>query len=192
MKQIEANNGSYIDEVWKDVKGYEGIFKASSLGRIMSVKRAFMKNDVIVKGRIHKGYIYHDIRSQKKERTVTKSYAIHRLVALAWYDNPFNKPEVNHIDGNKLNNKPSNLEWVTGEENRIHAKEVGLIKSLGFGNPNNQCNKKIKQCDMNNKIIDIHISAVVAAKKVNGNNRSIHNALNRTNNVYRGYKWYYA
>ena len=194
MKQleIELNNVSYVDEFWKDVKGYEGIFKASSLGRVMSVKRAFMKHDVIVKGRLHKGYMFHETKKTNNKKTVRTSYAIHRLVALAWHDNPLNKETVNHEDGNKTNNRPENLTWMTVLENIEHARRTGLCRKLGFGNPLNQCNKAIKQCDINNNLIEIHISAVVAANKVNGNNRSIHHALNRTNNIYKGYKWYYV
>jgi len=52
---------------------------------------------------------------------------VHRVVAQTFIDNPYNKPEVNHIDGNKLNNAIDNLEWMTAEENRQHAKDTGLI-----------------------------------------------------------------
>lgn len=60
-------------------------------------------------------------------RTKSGNYSLHRLVASAFIENKLNKPCVNHIDGNKLNNHSSNLEWVTHKENSAHAKKNGLV-----------------------------------------------------------------
>lgn len=57
-----------------------------------------------------------------------KKYRVHRLIGLTFIDNPLNKPQINHLDGNKLNNKVSNLEWVTDSENKFHAYQNGLKK----------------------------------------------------------------
>lgn len=70
------------------------------------------------------GYFVVNIRKQGKRYP---EY-IHRLVAEAFIDNPNNLPEVNHIDGNKLNNSVNNLEWVSGNDNKLHAKNTGLVK----------------------------------------------------------------
>lgn len=69
-----------------------------------------------------RGYVY--------VRTVTKNYQLHRLVACAFIDNPENKPQVNHKDGNKQNNDFTNLGWVTSKENNAHARRNGLTKPM--------------------------------------------------------------
>ncbi len=84
----------------------------------------------------HSGYIYVRVNKEK--------YAIHRLVALAFLDNPENKQVVNHIDGNKTNNKLENLEWATVKENNLHNHKANLI---------NTYKRKIVQYDLEmNKI----------------------------------------
>lgn len=72
-----------------------------------------------------KGYL----RVVLSEDGYQKRYFVHRLVAEKYVPNPENKPQVNHKDGNKLNNHYTNLEWVTNQENRAHAVENGLHKS---------------------------------------------------------------
>lgn len=69
-------------------------------------------------GKDKKGYIRHKLNG--------KCYKEHRLIAEKFVTNPFNKPQVNHIDGDKSNNQPSNLEWVTNSENQLHAYKLGL------------------------------------------------------------------
>jgi hypothetical protein len=107
------------NEIWKkinieneDTSGYY----ISSLGRFKNKKGIIMKD---YKPH-HSGYIY--------LRVNIKKYALHRLVALTFIENPENKLVVNHIDGNKINNKAENLEWVTCAENNFHNHKIGLTK----------------------------------------------------------------
>lgn len=108
-------------EEWRDIQGYEGIYKVSSLGR---VKKYVKQEWVIRKSVVTKsGYSSIELRKGVDRRI----FRTHRLVALAFIPNPENKREVNHIDGDKSNNCLVNLEWVTREENMKHAGEKGLM-----------------------------------------------------------------
>ena len=80
----------------------------------------------------HMSGAYHRVLLQEKGKKWRPS--IHRLVALSYLSNPHNKENVNHIDGNKLNNKVTNLEWVTRKENVRHAWDTGLVNTKGEGN----------------------------------------------------------
>jgi hypothetical protein len=96
-------------------------------------------------GRIIKGYInnkgYRCV--QLSRRSQIKGKLVHRLLGLMFICNHENKPQINHIDGNKLNNSLSNLEWVTGEENAIHAYQLGLkVGLVGEKNPASKLNEK--------------------------------------------------
>lgn len=122
-------------EIWKDIEGYEGHYQVSNTGEVRSLPRAVEyvkgythRNDgrilekVVLDNGVGKRYY---IVSLSKDNKV-KRYRIHRLVASAFIPNPENKPQVNHIDGNKFNNNVENLEWVTVRENKLHAVYTGL------------------------------------------------------------------
>lgn len=104
-------------EVWKPINNYEMYF-ISNTSRVR-------KGDVFIKGSIdNTGYVRVSLIKDGKN----KKFLLHRLVAQTFIPNPENKPQVNHKDGNKLNNNESNLEWVTGKENILHAKENDLFR----------------------------------------------------------------
>lgn len=126
-----------MHEIWKDIKGYESLYQISNLGRIMSKSRIIKYSNGIVKNHTGKilnvymhnsGYYFISLRNKR----IRKNHFIHRLVAAHFVANPNNKPQVNHKDGNKLNNYYKNLEWVTASENGKHAYKNGLSK-LQFG-----------------------------------------------------------
>lgn len=101
-----------------DIKGYEGIYQVNKMGQIYSlVTKKILKPCVDTYG-----YLYFMASVNK----VRKNIRIHRAVAMQYIDNPYNKYEVNHIDGNKKNNNIDNLEWCTTKENRNHANLTGL------------------------------------------------------------------
>lgn len=117
-------------EIWKDVTGYEGLYQVSSMGRVRSVMRVVSKTNCTQKlnGKIlslttnSHGYIAVSLHKNKKRKTMK----LHRLVAIEFVVNKYNKQYINHIDGNKTNNMPSNLEWATPSENNQHAYDTGL------------------------------------------------------------------
>src|SRR5699024_257975 len=109
-----------IKEEWKDVKGYEGCYKVSNMGRIKSFKHE--KDGRLLSPKFNGNY--NQIRLCKDG--VCNIFSIHRLVAIHFVENPLNKDQVNHIDGNKTNNFYKNLEWATQSENGVHGYEAKL------------------------------------------------------------------
>lgn len=118
-------------EVWRDVKGYEGLYQISNKGRARSLDREVDRGDngiLKIKGTTlklgdNKGYRYFNASSPGKK---VKVMWVHRLVAKEFIPNPENKPCVNHIDGDKNNNSSENLEWTTHKENENHSVENNL------------------------------------------------------------------
>lgn len=121
-----------INEVWKDIKGYEGKYKISNFGRVKSISRFInccgssrrMLKDKVMKAQVNsQGYL----RIQLRKGNTYHWLRIHRIVASEFLENKINKPQVNHIDGNKSNNNCSNLEFVTRLENMRHAVDNRLM-----------------------------------------------------------------
>ena len=111
-----------MQEIWKDIKGYEGKYQVSNLGRVRSLydQNQFKKTYRIklLKFNIRSGYYNVNLNNHRKR----KNFQVHRLVAFAFIPNFDNKPIINHIDENRLNNKVDNLEWCTQKENVLHSK----------------------------------------------------------------------
>lgn len=111
-------------EIWKWITNYEELYQISNFGRVKSFNGLWVEAKIL-KPVLHKnGYLYCSLRKNGK----LKIYSIHRLVAKAFITNPKNLPEINHIDGNKLNNHFENLEWCTSKKNIEHSIENDLRK----------------------------------------------------------------
>lgn len=134
-----------IMEIWKDVAGYEGRFKISNQGRLMSINGKW-KGEKILSPAIGKkeGYYITNLRKPGAKR---KDVRIHTLVGNAFKVKP-NIPNVclNHLDGNKLNNNDWNLEWTDLKSNCKHAVDTGLHDLKGEKHPNRKLdNQKVYQ-----------------------------------------------
>lgn len=132
------DNQLYLEE-FRDVAGYEGVYSVSNFGRVFSHLR------IVSQSNRHGGYtkrpyggklLKWHFKPKTGYETVdltqngkTKTISVHRLVALAFIENPESKSQVNHIDGNKRNNFFKNLEWSTCKENIQHSFAIGLSKS---------------------------------------------------------------
>lgn len=121
-----------MEEVWKDVCGYEGLYKVSNFGNIMSMHNGqwFLR-----KQNVCRRTGYPKIRLNKKGKS--KMYCVHRLVAIAFIDNPENKKEVDHINTIRTDNNVSNLRWVTKKENLNNplTKEIMRVAFTGENSP---------------------------------------------------------
>lgn len=170
-----------MQEIWKPIEGYEGLYEVSSLGRIKSLYKYHHRYENILKNKITKdGYYETTLVKNGKPKFIRT----HRLVASAFIDNPLNKSEVNHKDGNKLNNSVDNLEWVTSSENQKHAYRTGLQKVSGGALSNR---KKVRCVDLNVEKDSLHeMQRYLVEKGYTKSNRlnGLSKAINSDNKIY--------
>lgn len=152
-----------MKEIWKDIKGYNGLYQISNLGNVRSLSKYSKTNGKITKKLLF-GYYYVYLFNCKKQ----DSKRVNRLIAEAFIHNPLNKKEVNHINGNKLDNRVENLEWTTRKENMQHAFRKGLVKNnYKSVRAMSDANKRpILQYDLNGNFIKEYSSILEASKEL--------------------------
>lgn len=159
-----------MEEKWKEIENFNGVYFVSNYGRIKSIDRLIVRNDGVqiqTKGRVlaprpaRNGYMFVCLSKDGK----SKNHSVHRLVATYFLSKKGNKNEVNHIDGDKENNCAKNLEWCTRKENARHAAENGLFNPYWKGRFGqlNKSSKKVIKFDRNWNELEIYDSTVEAA-----------------------------
>lgn len=172
-------------EIWKDIEGYEGLYQVSSLGRVKSLDRYVNCpiNGINAKRLAPGKILFLGCRNRYPfitlyKTNISKTFSVHWLVAKAFIPNPENRKEINHLNGSRLDNNVSNLEWCTHSENIRHADKTGLRK---MPKGENQCNSKLKQHQVNSLRFEYknnNITQLELAKKYGVSRQTISDIIN--------------
>ena len=187
-----------MEEIWKDVEGYEGIYEVSNLGRVRSldhkarhVSRMGREFEVTYKGRIRKlwanenGYLFATFKDNGK----LKTYRVHRLVAEVFIPNPDNLPFINHKDENPSNNRVDNLEWCTHEYNVRYGTTIMRIRDTQLKRAN-----AVLQLDMEGNVLGKFMSLERAAEAMGCSTQLIKRVCDNKPHCHtaKGYRWQWA
>lgn len=176
--------------MWRQIEGYEGYYEVSDEGSVRSVDRFITDsngNTRFLRGSIMKlseatsrdntnGYLVVNLHKNHKSSVIP----VHVLVANAFIPNEQNKPTVNHKDGNKHNNRVSNLEWSSYSENNTHAIETGLRKPRGT---------KVEQYTTSGEYVATYKSVTEAARKTGFSRGGISHCVNGRSSTSSGFVW---
>ncbi len=167
-------------EKWKDVIGYEGLYRVSNKANVKGLKR-----NAIVKSHLsNKGYF----RINLCKNGISRSFSVHRLMAIAFIPNPENKKEVNHINEIRNDNILDNLEWVTKSENLNHGTALyrRSLKAI-----NGKASKPVNQYSLDNKFIK-RFPSISEAQRNGFTLICISKCCRGIRNKHAGFKWQYA
>ena len=176
-------------EIWKNIKGYEGLYQVSDQGRVKSLERIIIKKDgrkftvkerVLRPGATKDGYLIVALHAGDKQKTLT----VHRLVCQAFHKNPENKPCVNHIDENKTNNAANNLEWCTYEENNNHGTHNERMAKTQ--------SKPVAQYTRDGELVKVWASVSEAGRRAGFDRGTISSVANGKRKTHKGFVWRYV
>lgn len=172
-----------MEEIWKNINGYEGYYQISNYGNVKSMERIIydkngklthrLKEKIMKPYEVNGGYLQICLNKNGKR----KPFKVHRLVAEHFLDNTYDKKEVNHKDRNVKNNNVNNLEWVTPKENMKHLED-----NFDFDFGRKKVNVYDKDFNFIKKFPSIHEASIFAGAKLYKNNKPF------TGNVYRSLK----
>ena len=184
-----------MKEIWKDIKNYEGLYQVSNLGKIKNSKGKILKGS-----KDRRGYLQVKLYNNKKY----KMLMVHRLVGEVFllksdYKKDKNetgvinseKLQINHIDGNKLNNKAQNLEWCSNLYNFKEAIRIGLRNNIYKKGKYNSNSKAVIQCDLKGNFIKEWDSMADAKRELGFDNKNISTCVRGKSKSAYGYIWKY-
>lgn len=176
-----------MEEIWKDIEGYENLYQISNMGRVRSLRYGKVK---ILKNGINKnGYC----KVALVKNSVYKNFYVHRLVAIHFIPNPENKPHIDHINTDRADNRVENLRWVTNKENHNNALSV-----LNHSKVNSKINcenyikavlKPVIQLTMKGIPIKMYSSCMEAAKYIDTHHTNIRGVLAGRQKSAKGSRW---
>lgn len=162
--------------LWKDIEGYEGLYKISNTGEVMALCNYRGKNHIL-KPQIKGNYYQVGLRKNNKR----KWFLIHRLVAQSFIENPYKLPQVNHKDENKLNNNVNNLEWCTVLYNNTYGTRIETVKR--------KTSKPINQYDLLGNFINKFPSISEASRRTHIDASNIIKVIKGKYKQTKGYVW---
>lgn len=193
LRELEAG------EEWRDICGFEGVYQISNMGRVKRIIDAFGRPLIRI---LHPylspaGYYLVDLRASGKKKKIS----VHRLVAIAFIENPDNKPNIDHINAIKDDNRAENLRWCTQKENcnnpisikRLSESQKGE-KSVLYGKKGSLHyeSRKVAMCDMQGNVIK-EFGAIAEAERETGISRAnICIVCQGKRSSANGYKWRYV
>ena len=172
-----------MEEIWKDIQGYEGKYQVSNLGRVKSLNYHRTGKEGFIK-------MYDNNHGYLRVSLNGKTFSVHRLVSHAFIDNPNNLPQVNHIDENKYNNCVSNLEWCDSKYNNNYGTHIQRSLLTRIIRNRKTSPKKIDQYSLDGKFIKTWNSGIELAKNM-FNNSNICRCCNGQRKTSKGYIWKY-
>lgn len=188
-----------MEEIWKDVPGYEGLYMVSNLGRIKRLPLGKQWPYRITHNNIRKLHIkngYYQVNLSKNNNV--KWYGVHRLVAMAFLPNPNNYPQVNHKDEDRTNNNVENLEWCTQSYNNMWGTARQRQNETRHRNDPNcdvwrktaqKIAKKVAMCSSDGRIINVFQSMTSAAKETGVAIQTICKQCSGKSKSRRNYYW---
>lgn len=172
-------------EEWKDIEDYEGLYQVSSEGRVKSLK--FGKEKILRYTKANKGYAQLTL----SKNSIQTTYKIHRLVAEAFIPNPDNKPQIDHINTDRTDNRVENLRWVTPKENCNNSITIENYSKCKLGLLNHNT-KPILQFTKDGEFVKKWDSMSEIEKELGFNHSHLTSCCRQKKKSAYGYVWMYA